>query len=487
MPMYWTTPSGTRYHTGLPPATRPRQSVEEIAIAGISCSEYSPWGRSSPVRSWPGRVTPTKCASCHSSSTSFHCRIWPRASAPVMKNSSARGFSRWMSWRVSIVYVVPPRSISTRETEKRGLEAVATTAIRYRCSARVTARSDLKGCAPVGTKMTSSSANSSATSLAATRCPWWIGSNVPPMIPIRVGSRVAAITTHPYQGGHRSVAAGADRTKAHGDQKQQCQHGQGNQAVSDCRHHQGRFAALAGERQQRTAHRFSSLLDLFRHLPDASLACPAHCGVATPPSSGADVSFTFDDPGRGGQLRQAHRPASMQLLGGDANLGTQAEFGAVGEPGGGVDHNRCRVQFGAEAVAGADVPSTDRLGMAGGVGADVLQGSIQVRHHPYCQIETEVFGVPVLLSGRLNWELTGQLAGTPIGVNDHVLAVQSGKRCRQELLGDLGMHQQSLHGVTDTDPLGFGVQQDLHGLGDVDVGVDVQVTIARPGLDHRHR
>src|SRR6516225_9503436 len=43
------------------------------------------------------------------------------------------------------------------------------------------------GC-PVGTKTTSSSRNRLATSLAATRCPWWIGSNVPPMMPTRRGS-----------------------------------------------------------------------------------------------------------------------------------------------------------------------------------------------------------------------------------------------------------------------------------------------------------
>ena len=38
---------------------------------------------------------------------------------------------------------------------------------------------------PVGTKTTSSRPNSPATSLAATRWPWWMGSNVPPMIPTR--------------------------------------------------------------------------------------------------------------------------------------------------------------------------------------------------------------------------------------------------------------------------------------------------------------
>src|SRR5690625_6675032 len=42
--MCWTTPSGTRYHTGRPAFTRLRQSVEEIAIAGISTSETPLFG-----------------------------------------------------------------------------------------------------------------------------------------------------------------------------------------------------------------------------------------------------------------------------------------------------------------------------------------------------------------------------------------------------------------------------------------------------------
>lgn len=43
---------------------------------------------------------------------------------------------------VSIVYVGPGRSMSTRLTENRGLEAVAMTVIRYRSSAGLTSRSD---------------------------------------------------------------------------------------------------------------------------------------------------------------------------------------------------------------------------------------------------------------------------------------------------------------------------------------------------------
>ena len=90
---------GTR--PGCSAATRARQSVEEMAMAGTSSRLTSL--RPMPSSTWPGRVTPTKCASDHSSSMSFQDRIWARASAPVMKNRSASGRRVRRSRSVSIV------------------------------------------------------------------------------------------------------------------------------------------------------------------------------------------------------------------------------------------------------------------------------------------------------------------------------------------------------------------------------------------------
>ena len=72
---------------------------------------------------------------------------------------------------MSIVYVGPGRSMSTRLTENRGLDAVAITVIRYRSSAADTTRSDFCHGWPVGTKITSSRSKYACTSLAATRWP----------------------------------------------------------------------------------------------------------------------------------------------------------------------------------------------------------------------------------------------------------------------------------------------------------------------------
>jgi len=76
--------------------------------------------------------------------------------------------------------------MSTRLTLNRGLEAVAITVMRYLSSAGETARPSFCQGSPVGTKTTSSRLKMCATSLPATKCPWWIGSKVPPITPIRL-------------------------------------------------------------------------------------------------------------------------------------------------------------------------------------------------------------------------------------------------------------------------------------------------------------
>src|SRR3954454_14993293 len=86
--MYCTTPSGTRYHTGSPRMWRARQSVDEIASAGISTIVTRSVGMPSRTARFienPGRVHPTKCARSNSSSASRQVKMSLSASAPVMK------------------------------------------------------------------------------------------------------------------------------------------------------------------------------------------------------------------------------------------------------------------------------------------------------------------------------------------------------------------------------------------------------------------
>ena len=125
--------------------------------------------RSSLPRSNSGRVAAMNLAVCSTESGSFQERISRTASAPVMKKRSAVPWNSRSARSVSSVYVGPRRSISRRDTEKWGLEAVASTVRRYRSSAGVTCRF-CHGW-PAGTKTTSSSPNCQRASSAHTRCP----------------------------------------------------------------------------------------------------------------------------------------------------------------------------------------------------------------------------------------------------------------------------------------------------------------------------
>ena len=99
--------------------------------------------------------------------------------------------------------------------------------------------------------------------------------------------------------------------------------------------------------------------------PDASTTHPVGRGEGSRPvrcASGRRRSTTYLVRG---QLGQAHRAAGVQLLGGDADLGAEAELAAVGEPGRGVDHHRRRVDPGDEPAGGGCDVGDDRLGVPG--------------------------------------------------------------------------------------------------------------------------
>src|SRR5882757_8281827 len=134
------------------------------------------------------------------------------------QNSASGPCAARRSRRVSMVYVGPARSMSTRLTENRGSAEVAITVIRYRSSAADTARSVFCHGAPVGTNTTSSRSKRSATSLAATKCPWWMGSNVPPMTPTRVPPMACSGSAVPVEG-HGDQQQGDERA-AHQDADQ---------------------------------------------------------------------------------------------------------------------------------------------------------------------------------------------------------------------------------------------------------------------------
>src|SRR4051794_38204472 len=95
-----------------------------------------------------------------------------------------------------------------------------------------------------------------------------------------------------------------------------------------------RSARLTSARRSRYHQcRSSSSVSLRTSVP--SMLLLVSCGLWS--RSGPNVTVADHDPLRRGEFRQAHGPPRVQLLGGDADLGTETELGAVGEGGGGVD------------------------------------------------------------------------------------------------------------------------------------------------------
>src|SRR5438067_9252892 len=93
----------------------------------------------------------------------------------------------------------------------------------------------------------------------------------------------------------------------------------------------------------------------------------------------------------GGELAERHRPPGVELLGGDADLGPEAELLAVGESGGGVDGDGARVDGADEASGGGDVLGDDRLGVAGPEAVDVSDGGVEVSHDRHRHLEGQEF------------------------------------------------------------------------------------------------
>ena len=100
------------------------------------------------------------------------------------------------------------------------------------------------------------------------------------------------------------------------------------------------------------------------------------------------MTVSFDNPLRRRQGRQSHGPTSVKLLSGDAELGPQTQLAAIGETGGGIDHDDGGIDSSGEAVHGGDVLGEDCLRVPGGPLRDVGDGLFQVGYHSQRQIET---------------------------------------------------------------------------------------------------
>src|SRR3954471_24189511 len=93
---------------------------------------------------------------------------------------------------------------------------------------------------------------------------------------------------------------------------------------------------------------------------EASIAAIANCLPLTR-SSPPCLSFSQYYEFGGRELLCAHRPVRVQAGGRNANLRSQAQLAAVGEAGGGVNHDCGRINLVDEALGRFRIVGDDRL------------------------------------------------------------------------------------------------------------------------------
>ena len=163
----------------------------------------------------------------------------------------------------------------------------------------------------------------------------------------------------------------------------------------------------------------------------------------------------------------------MQFLGGDADLGTEAELLAVGEGG------RMALTITAAAstcsvnrCAAARSVVTMALGMTGAVGVDVVDGASR----------------PSTTASAMSSERTRLAVPPSVGLSCTVTPARCSAptSCGSGGIGDGRVDQQRLGGVAHARPAGLGVEHDPLRNVEVGGGVDVHVAAAHAGLDRRH-
>ena len=94
-----------------------------------------------------------------------------------------------------------------------------------------------------------------------------------------------------------------------------------------------------------------------------------------------DLTASADAVFESGELVDADRPACVQPSGGDADLGAEAEFAAVGELGRGVVQHDRRIHLAQEPRSRRRVVGHDGVSVVGAVALDMLDGRGNAIHH----------------------------------------------------------------------------------------------------------
>ena len=172
----------------------------------------------------------------------------------------------------------------------------------------------------------------------------------------------------------------------------------------------------------------------------------------------------------------------MKPPGGNANLGAQTEFAAIGKLGRGVGHDDGAVDFGQESLGRFGILGNDRFGMVRGMTLDMGQRGIEPIDHRNAEDRVEIFAVPVLRAGRLDARI--KRAGPGIAAQFAAGIKQVGHYRRR--IGKARIKQQRFHRPAHTGAAQLGVERDGPRLGRIGGGMDVAVIDPVQMGQHRH-
>ncbi len=179
----------------------------------------------------------------------------------------------------------------------------------------------------------------------------------------------------------------------------------------------------------------------------------------------------------------------MELLRGDAYLGTEAKLGTIGEGGGDVGIHTGGIDRELEAADGFGIVAHDALAMARAVLGDVVQGLVEAAHGADTHLVVEELGAEMLFARHAE-QVAGivgaeRLVGLLIGIEDDILCCQGGAE-RGEV-GQTGtVDDEAVEGIAHAHTAGLGILDDGGSLCQVALRIEVGVADAGTGLDDGH-
>ena len=171
-----------------------------------------------------------------------------------------------------------------------------------------------------------------------------------------------------------------------------------------------------------------------------------------------DLPGTVEDVFVGAEFVQAHRPAGVEAVGGDADFGTEAELEAVGKAGAGVVEDGRGIDSGEELSGDFSVFGDDGIGVSGATAVDYADGSDCVGHDGNGEDEVVVLGGKVFVCGFDQRQAAAVEQGFSSDIDaqfDTGIVQRLGQAGK--LVSGLLVDQEVFCGVADAGALGLGV------------------------------